>query len=103
MMLADKISASEAERMGMLYKVFSDATFDLETKRLRRNYPLCQQGPRYDQTRAQFSVSNTFEQQLKIEDIYQQQTIETPTIRRCAGIYGKKNPILLANKHLFSL
>jgi 2-(1,2-epoxy-1,2-dihydrophenyl)acetyl-CoA isomerase len=34
MMLADKISAMEAERMGMLYRVIRDDVFHEESKRI---------------------------------------------------------------------
>ena len=78
MMLADKISASEAERMGMLYKVFSDATFDLESKKIAEKLSaMPTRSLAMIKHALNFSVSNTFEQQLKIEDIYQQRAIET--------------------------
>ena len=34
MMLGDKISADEAERMGMIYKVFADDVFEDESKKI---------------------------------------------------------------------
>ena len=34
MMLGDKINAQEAERIGMIYKVFADDVFETEAKKI---------------------------------------------------------------------
>ncbi len=78
MMLADKISATDAEKMGMIYKVFPDEIFAEESMKIAitlahmptRSLAMIKHA-------LNFSVSNTFEQQLKIEDIYQQRAVET--------------------------
>lgn len=78
MMLADRIPATEAEKMGMLYKVFPDSIFREETMKIAAR--LSQMPTRslaMIKHALNFSVSNTFEQQLKIEDIYQQRAVET--------------------------
>jgi 2-(1,2-epoxy-1,2-dihydrophenyl)acetyl-CoA isomerase len=78
MMLADRISAGEAEKMGMLYKVFRDEVFKEETMKIAaRLSEMPTRSLAMIKHALNFSVSNTFEQQLKIEDIYQQRAVET--------------------------
>jgi 2-(1,2-epoxy-1,2-dihydrophenyl)acetyl-CoA isomerase len=78
MMLADRISASDAEKMGMLYKVFPDKIFKEETMKIaQRLSEMPTRSLAMIKHALNFSVSNTFEQQLKIEDIYQQRAVET--------------------------
>jgi 2-(1,2-epoxy-1,2-dihydrophenyl)acetyl-CoA isomerase len=46
-----------------------------------------------------FSVSNTFEQQLKIEDVYQQRAIETHDYKEGVQAFmEKRKPDLLENR-----
>jgi 2-(1,2-epoxy-1,2-dihydrophenyl)acetyl-CoA isomerase len=78
MMLADKIPAEEAEQMGMLYKTFPDEIFAEESIKIA--HKLSQMPTRslaLIKHALNFSVSNTFEQQLKIEDVFQQKAVET--------------------------
>jgi 2-(1,2-epoxy-1,2-dihydrophenyl)acetyl-CoA isomerase len=78
MMLADKISATDAEKMGMIYKLFPDETFAEESMNIA--ITLSQMPTKslaMIKHALNFSISNTFEQQLEIEDIYQQRAVET--------------------------
>lgn len=78
MMLADRIPAAEAEKMGMLYKTFPDAIFVQESVKIAEKLAkMPTQSLSLIKHALNFSVSNTFEQQLKIEDIYQQKAVET--------------------------
>ena len=78
MMLADKISAREAEKMGMLYKAFPDEVFAEESLKIADKLSkMPTKSLAFIKHALNFSVSNTFEQQLKIEDIYQQKAVET--------------------------
>jgi 2-(1,2-epoxy-1,2-dihydrophenyl)acetyl-CoA isomerase len=78
MMLADKISAADAEIMGMLYKVFPDNIFKEETMKIAGKLSkMPTRSLAMIKHALNFSVSNTFEQQLKIEDIYQRRAVET--------------------------
>src|SRR5215831_12945047 len=78
MMLGDRISAADAEKMGMLYKVFSDNIFKEETMKIAEKLSkMPTKSLAMIKHALNFSVSNTFEQQLKIEDIYQQRAVET--------------------------
>lgn len=72
MMLGDKINAQEAERIGMIYKVFSDADFANGSMKMAltissmptRALALTKQA-------LNASFNNSFEQQLKLEDSLQ--------------------------------
>jgi 2-(1,2-epoxy-1,2-dihydrophenyl)acetyl-CoA isomerase len=78
MMLGDRISARDAEKMGMLYKVFPDDIFKEETMKIAEKLSkMPTKSLAMIKHALNFSVSNTFEQQLKIEDIYQRRAVET--------------------------
>jgi len=78
MMLGDKLSASEAAKMGMLYKCFSAETFIEESMKIAETLAFMPtKSLAFIKHALNFSVSNTFEQQLKIEDIYQQRAVAT--------------------------
>lgn len=78
MMLADKISAAEAEKAGMLYKVFPDNVFQQETMKIaERLSKMPTKSLAMIKQALHFSLSNTFEQQLEIEDMYQCRAAET--------------------------
>jgi 2-(1,2-epoxy-1,2-dihydrophenyl)acetyl-CoA isomerase len=72
MMLGDKISAAEAERLGMLYKVFTDDIFSEES--LQIAYTLAQmptKGLAYTKQALNASLKNSFDEQLQAEDTLQ--------------------------------
>ena len=78
MMLADKISAEEAEKMGMLYKTYTDETFPEESIKIAEKLAkMPTRSLAMIKHALNFSVSNTFEQQLKVEDVFQQKAVET--------------------------
>src|SRR5215211_6885670 len=72
MMLGDKVSAEEAERMGMLYKVFPDNTFEEEAKKIAvalASMPT--KGLALTKQLLDNSFENNYEDQLHDEEIYQ--------------------------------
>lgn len=78
MMLGDKITAVEAERMGMLYKIFADDIFDKEAKTIAAtlaNMPTI--GLALTRQALNYSATNSLEQQLLLEDNLQQQAAGT--------------------------
>lgn len=78
MMLGDKIPAEEAERLGMLYKIFPDETFQEEAFKLAvqlSNMPT--KALAYTKQALNLSINNTFEEQLQDEDILQQRAAQT--------------------------
>jgi 2-(1,2-epoxy-1,2-dihydrophenyl)acetyl-CoA isomerase len=73
MMLGEKVNATDAERMGMLYKVFPDEVFSEESKKLATtlaNMPT--KGLGYTKQLLTMFFSTSFEEQLQDEDIFQQ-------------------------------
>lgn len=78
MMLGDKITASEAETMGMLYKVFPDESFSEQSIKIAIQLStMPTKALAYTKQALNFSISNTFEEQLHDEDILQQKAAQT--------------------------
>jgi 2-(1,2-epoxy-1,2-dihydrophenyl)acetyl-CoA isomerase len=78
MMLGEKIPAEDAERMGMIYKVFPDETFAENAMNIAvflSQMPT--RGLAYTKQVLSKSFTNTLEEQLKTEDIYQQYAAQT--------------------------
>ncbi|MGB0176005.1 MAG: enoyl-CoA hydratase-related protein, partial [Owenweeksia sp.] len=72
MMLGDKVSAEEAEKMGMIYKVFADDVFEEESMKIASilsNMPT--KALAYTKQLLNQSALNTLDAQLKAEDHYQ--------------------------------
>lgn len=78
MMLGEKVPAAEAERMGMIYKVFTDETF-AENALLIATYlsKMPTKGLAYTKQLLNMSFTTAFEEQLHDEDIFQQKAAQT--------------------------
>lgn len=77
-MLGDKISAEEAERMGMIYKVIPQEHFESEVEKLAlklANLPTLALGKMKDALNQ--SLTNNLEQQLKLESKLQIEAAQT--------------------------
>lgn len=69
MMLGDKVSAADAERYGMLYKVFADDVFVQESMKIAATLAqMPTRGLGYIKQALNASFHNSFEQQLQTED-----------------------------------
>lgn len=78
MMLGDKVSATDAERYGMLYKVFPDELFADESKKIAVTLSqMPTKGLAYTKQVLSTSFTSGFEEQLQQEDIYQQKAAQT--------------------------
>jgi len=78
MMLGEKVAAAEAERLGMIYKVFPDETFvenSISTASYLSQMPT--KGLAYTKQLLGHTVKATLEEQLQDEDIYQQRAAST--------------------------
>lgn len=78
MMTGDKVSATEAERLGMVYKVFADISFEEESKKIAytvANLPT--KALAFTKHTLNRSFTNTWEDQLLLEDAYQQKAAQT--------------------------
>lgn len=68
----DKVTSAEAERMGMIYKVFDDNTFETECDVFSRNIAqMPTSAISYIKKAFNASMNNTLEQQLILEDEFQ--------------------------------
>jgi len=78
MMLGEKVSAADAERMGMLYKFFPDASFSESAMGIAVSLSqMPTKGLAYTKQVLSRSLTNTLEEQLKTEDVYQQYASNT--------------------------
>jgi 2-(1,2-epoxy-1,2-dihydrophenyl)acetyl-CoA isomerase len=82
MMLGDKLSAMEAEQMGMLYKVFPDDVFAAESKKIAATLAkMPTKGLGYTKHVLNHSMSNSLEEQLLLEDEFQKKAAATKDFR----------------------
>ena len=78
MMLGDKIPAAEAERIGMLYKVFPDEIFAEEAYRIAMQVAtMPTRALAFTKQALNLSINSTLEEQLLDEDILQQRAAQT--------------------------
>jgi 2-(1,2-epoxy-1,2-dihydrophenyl)acetyl-CoA isomerase len=91
MMLGDKVSATDAEKMGMLYKVFSEDSFAEESWKLAvtlANMPT--KALAYIKHALNYSVKNNIEEQLLLEDEYQQKAAATKDFKEGVDAFLEK-------------
>src|SRR5687768_13695347 len=93
MMLGEKISAASAEAMGMLYKVFRDDTFAAESKKIAATLAqMPTMGLAYIKQVLNQSMTNGLEQQLLLEDTYQQKAAGTGDFKEGINAFLEKRP-----------
>ena len=91
MMLGDKVSAEEALQMGMLYKVFPDETFSAESKKIAATLALMPtKALAYIKHTLNSSLSNDLQQQLQLEDEYQQKSADTADFKEGVQAFLEK-------------
>ena len=78
MLLGDKVSATDAERMGMIYKDFEDESFEDESKKIAVTLAqLPTKSLSYIKHVLNYSATNNLEEQLLLEDQFQQKAAAT--------------------------
>jgi len=78
MMLGEKVSAADAERMGMIYKVYPDETFVQNAKNIAAYLTqMPTKGLAYTKQLLNMSFTTSLEEQLHDEDIFQQKAAQT--------------------------
>lgn len=78
MMMGDKVSAAEAEKMGMLYKVFENEVFAASSLQIAETLAaMPTQGLAYTKQALNVSANNTLEEQLSEEDRLQRKAAVT--------------------------
>ncbi len=91
MMLGDKISATDAEQLGMLYKVFSDEEFEAASFKLAEklaNMPT--KGLAYTKYLLNQSLTNNLTEQLKAEEICQAKAAATDDYKEGVNAFLEK-------------
>lgn len=93
MMLGDKVSAAEAEKMGMIYKVYADEEF-LEVS-MKLAVSLAQMPTKalgYTKQALNTSMNNTLEEQLALEDKLQYTCGQTYDYKEGVNAFLEKRP-----------
>lgn len=94
MMLGDKVSAEEAEQMGMIYKVFSDESFAEEAEKIAQklaNMPT--KGLAYTKHLLNQSLTNNLNDQLELEKEWQHKaTLTKDHIEGVNAFIEKRKP-----------
>ena len=91
MMLGEKVTAAVAEKMGMIYKVFTDDIFLQEAFNMARqlaNMPT--KGLAYTKQLLNNSFVNSFEEQLLEENIFQQKAAQTKDYKEGVAAFLEK-------------
>jgi 2-(1,2-epoxy-1,2-dihydrophenyl)acetyl-CoA isomerase len=99
MMLGDKVPAADAERMGMIYKVFSDDSFAAESKKIA--FALAQmptQALANIKHVLQQSATNDMETQLLLEDEFQQKSAATADFKEGVQAFMEKRAPVFTGK-----
>ena len=93
MLLGDKVPAAEAERMGMIYKVFSDEAFDREVAALtQRLAALPTKALAYTKQLLNGTFGNDLAHQLRAEGDYQLRASATADYREGVAAFIEKRP-----------
>jgi 2-(1,2-epoxy-1,2-dihydrophenyl)acetyl-CoA isomerase len=91
MMLGDKVTAAEAERMGMIYKYFSSDTFAEESVKIAEILAqLPTKAFSFTKQALNESMSNTLEVQLQLEDKLQFKAAHTEDYREGVAAFLEK-------------
>lgn len=91
MMLGDKLSAKEAERIGMIYKSFPDEKFVQEANEIARALALLPtKALAYTKQALNLSAQQNLQQQLETEDVLQQQAALTDDFKEGIAAFLQK-------------
>ena len=95
MMLGEKVNSTEAERLGMLYKVFPDETFIEESKKIAATLAaMPTKGLAYTKQVLNHSWVNSWDEQLQDEDIFQQRAAQTTDYKEgIQAFLEKRQPV----------
>jgi 2-(1,2-epoxy-1,2-dihydrophenyl)acetyl-CoA isomerase len=98
-MLGDKINAAEAEKMGMIYKVYADDLFSSETILLAEKLAgMPTRSLALTKHALNQSFTHNFEEQLSLEDKLQQEAAQTHDYREGVDAFLQKRiPIFKGN------
>lgn len=94
-MLGDKVSAAEAEKMGMIYKVIAAAGFEEETKKIAATLAaMPTRGLAFTKQLLNMSFHTDFTEQLQEEDVFQQRAAQTADYQEgITAFLEKRQPV----------
>lgn len=94
-MLGDKVPAPEAERIGMIYKVFADDIFETESRKIAATLAaMPTKGLAYTKQLLGMSFQSSAEVQLDNEDIFQQRAAATEDYQEgITAFLEKRQPV----------
>ena len=94
MMLGDRVSAEQAEKMGMIYRFFPDEIFLLEVEKLAQALAqMPTKGLAFTKQALNLSMEQSFEKQLQTEDSLQQKAAATNDFKEGVEAFiGKRKP-----------
>src|SRR4029078_13507965 len=91
MMLAEKVSAEEAERIGMIYKFFPDETFGENSMNIAKYLSeMPTKALAYTKRVLNSSMTANLEEQLRQEDIFQMKAAETEDYKEGVKAFMEK-------------
>ena len=91
MMLGEKVAATDAERMGMIYKVFPDELFADESLKIATTLSqMPTKGLAYTKKILSLSFTNTLDEQLQDEDVFQQRAAQTRDYKEGVSAFLEK-------------
>lgn len=91
MMLGEKVSAIDAEKMGMIYKTFPDETFTENSRNIAVYLAqMPTKGLAYTKQVLSMSFTTSFEEQLHAEDIFQQKAAQTADYKEGVNAFMEK-------------
>src|SRR5687768_3417239 len=91
MMLGEKVAAADAERMGMIYKIFPDETFADNSRNIAVYLAqMPTKGLAYTKQVLSMSFTTSFEEQLQDEDIFQQKAAQTADYKEGVNAFLEK-------------
>jgi len=94
-MLGDKVPSSEAERIGMIYKVIPDDQFETESKKIATTLAaMPTKGLAYTKQLLNMSSHTDYMEQLAEEDVFQQRAANTDDYKEGINAFlEKRQPI----------
>ena len=99
MMLGESITAKEAAQMGMLYKVFSTDLFEEESEQIAKTVAqMPTTALAYIKHALNYSAFNNLEEQLQLEDEYQQRAALTHDFKEGVEAFIQKRKPLFTGK-----
>lgn len=99
MMTGDKVSANEADRLGMIYKVYADVVFEEESKKIAQTIgQMPTKGLAYTKHVLNASFSNTWQEQLQLEDQFQQKAANTDDYQEGINAFLEKRKAAFTGK-----